>query len=51
MATIRQKVVAKMNEGQEPDTKPFTWGNTPISLRIFWMRYFREQENAKFANN
>ena len=46
MATIRQKVVAKMNEGQEPDTKPFTLGSVPISLRIFWMRYFREQEKS-----
>lgn len=43
----RQMVIAKMNQNQEADVKPFTWNTTPRSLRRFWLRYFEEQKKFK----
>jgi len=31
-----KKILAKINEGQEPDTEKFTELNTPKSLIEFW---------------
>jgi len=44
----RQQVINKMNQGQESDTKIYTWNNTPLSLRIFWVKHFREQKKLKY---
>ena len=39
---ISDKIVAKVNEGQEPDVKPYTIDDISIGLIKFWTKYFEE---------
>lgn len=33
---IQERILHKLNEGREEDATPFTWDNTPASLKNFW---------------
>jgi hypothetical protein len=37
---MKQKIINKMNEGQESDVPLYTWSTIPKGLRIFWHKYF-----------
>ena len=37
---MKQKIINKMNEGQESDVPLYTWNTIPNSLKIFWHKYF-----------
>ena len=39
---MSDKIVAKVNEGQEPDVKPYTIDDISIGLIKFWTKYFEE---------
>ena len=39
---MSDKIVAKINEGQEPDVKPYTIDDISIGLIKFWTKYFEE---------
>jgi hypothetical protein len=41
--TIQDKIINKMNEGQEPDTILYNWENISDSLKNFWFKYFEKQ--------
>jgi len=41
MYAIQQKIIDKVNENQEPDVELYTWETIPLSLRKFWVNYFR----------
>ena len=38
-----QKILNKINEGQESDTEPYTIENTPESLIEFWEELFKNE--------
>ena len=44
MYAIQQKVIDKVNEGQEADVVPYTWETIPLSLRRFWLQYLANQK-------
>lgn len=39
----RQLVINKMNEDLDADIKPFVWTTIPLTLRRFWLSYFKEK--------
>jgi hypothetical protein len=39
----KNKIINKMNEGQEPDTVLYNWDNISDSLKNFWYDYFKKQ--------
>ena len=41
--TIEDKIINKMNEGQEPDTVLYNWENISDSLKNFLFNYFEKQ--------
>lgn len=38
-----EKILKKINEGQESDTEPYTIENTPESLILFWEELFKTE--------
>lgn len=38
---IKQKIIDKMNEGQEVDVPKYTWETIPDSLKRFWINYYK----------
>ena len=43
---LEEKIVAKINEGQEPDVRPYKIEDISISLIKFWVAHFN-RENKK----
>ena len=41
---LKQKIVDKVNQGQEKDVKPYTWGTLSPSTREFWIDYFKKNK-------
>lgn len=41
MNELHQRIVNKVNEGQEPDVVPYTYETIPNSIKWFWIRVFR----------
>lgn len=41
---MKQKIIDKINEGQEFDVALYTWDNIPKSLKIFWKHYYNNQK-------
>lgn len=39
----KDKIINKMNEGQEPDTVLYNWENISDGLKNFWFNYFEKQ--------
>ena len=39
-----QRILDKINEGQEKDVKPYTWDTLPPALNEFWSKYFNKQK-------
>ena len=37
---MQEKIINKMNEGQEVDAMLYNWENIPDSLKNFWHKYF-----------
>ena len=40
---MSDKIVAKVNEGQEPDVKPYTIDDISIGLIKFWTEWFKNE--------
>jgi hypothetical protein len=38
---MKEKVLNKINQGQESDVKPYTWETAPESLKDFWFKYLQ----------
>jgi hypothetical protein len=38
---IKQKIIDKMNQGQEVDVPLYTWETIPQSLKRFWIKYYK----------
>jgi len=41
---MKQKIINKMNEGQESDVPLYTWSTIPKGLRIFWHKYYLNKQ-------
>lgn len=39
---VKQKIIDKLNEGQELDVELYTWETIPSSLKRFWLNYFKK---------
>jgi len=39
--SIENRILEKLNEGREIDATPFTWDNTPMSLKTFWFNLLK----------
>ena len=42
---MRNKILNKVNEGQEADVIPYTWKTIPETLKQFWHNYY--ESNTK----
>lgn len=40
---MKQKIINKMNEGQEQDVPLYTWKTIPNSLKEFWFKQFKKK--------
>ena len=38
---IKQKIIDKLNQGQESDVPLYTWETIPQSLKSFWLNYYK----------
>ena len=38
---IKQKIIDKINQGQESDVPLYTWNTIPQSLKMFWINYYK----------
>jgi hypothetical protein len=38
---MKQKIIDKLNEGQESDVTKYTWEPIPESLKLFWINYYK----------
>jgi len=38
---MKQKIIDKLNEGQESDVPKYTWNTIPESLKRFWINYYK----------
>jgi hypothetical protein len=41
---MKQKIINKMNEGQESDVPLYTWATIPKGLRMFWHKYYLNKQ-------
>tara|TARA_R110000782_G_scaffold52110_1_gene111919 strand:- start:156 stop:290 length:135 start_codon:yes stop_codon:yes gene_type:complete len=39
----KNRIIKKMNEGQESDVTPYVWKSIPDSLKYFWNEYFNNK--------
>jgi len=46
MYAIQQKIIDRVNEGQEPDVEIYTWQTIPYSIRLFWVKWFQQCKNS-----
>jgi hypothetical protein len=40
---MKQKIIDKLNEGQEQDVPLYTWETIPNSLKKFWSKQFKKK--------
>ena len=38
---IKQKIIDKLNQGQELDVPLYTWETIPESLKRFWINFYK----------
>lgn len=43
--SLKQRIINKMNEGQEPDVKKYTWITITDKMKAFWTDYFEKNDN------
>jgi len=41
---MKEKIVSKVNEGQEKDVAPYTWETIPDSIKQFWFNEFNKMK-------
>jgi hypothetical protein len=41
---MKQKIINKINEGQESDVPLYAWATIPKGLRIFWHKYYLNKQ-------
>lgn len=41
---LKQKIVDKVNHGQEKDVVPYTWDTLSPGTRAFWIEYFKKNK-------
>lgn len=41
--TMKQKIIDKLNKGQEIDVSLYTWETIPQSLKRFWLNYYKNK--------
>jgi len=42
---MKEKILEKVNEGQEEDVLPYTWETIPDSLKEFWYNKLKEEHD------
>lgn len=46
--SLKEKIISKVNEGQESDVPPYIWETIPDSIKRFWINEFNKmKEEAK----
>lgn len=48
--SIKQRIINKMNEGQEPDVKKYNWNTISDKMKLFWFDYFENKDKRNRKN-
>jgi len=41
---MKEKIIDKLNKGQETDVPLYTWKTIPKSLKSFWQKYYSNEQ-------